>query len=614
MWEIRCNIESNRYGSENDATNYRTVCRTPTPTTETSTLQMTLYRDSDNDGLFNEEEAYYGTNILDSDTDKDGITDYKEIFSAYKTVYSSADHPDIPDMGSATAGISIDYAQARKWAGSTPKYVKDVKTKVRIYHTCPSNLEIYFELDVVFWFPSGVPIREFSLTKMLYNYQYTTSDYIELELSLKEIGVPIYYISLNDPLFDAYRNFLVSQSAMLFIKDTVRQDAGKLDYFMVIIEDSTDPLCANSDGDYWSDFEEVTMGTCPIRYGVTNWAVHVHPEDIEINWDTGTFNTYTLDKIADIGATFVRIDFPWDAFQPEQSYSTNNQLNPKAVTVYNNLLTECEKRGLGVIAVVGTGWPSWVTDVYNAGLDFEKFYPVWKSFARLIAQQFGDSVYFYQLFNEENHPINAHLRAEDVVGALNAGHDSIHEVDSACATIVNAFADWIGWADEMNKWANSEVDILAIDHYPGTWTSSWYDDWGPLDSLFAIANAHGKKCAIMETGFSTWGAEDTPSWCLYNYWHTQDDQRIFINTALPVILSKSVKQNTNNPNNKIVLFSWYELRDNAIHTAPSLWPLPWFLGALLFGEDNFGILTLDLHSKMGYSDLQYQINNFYRRY
>ncbi|MEM4307508.1 MAG: hypothetical protein QXU48_00380 [Thermoplasmata archaeon] len=239
---------------------------------------------------------------------------------------------------------------------------------------------------------------------------------------------------------------------------------------------------------------------------------------------------------------------------------------------------------------------------------------LWFAKSRDAGQSWGKRV-IYQLFNEENHPVNTFLRDQDEVTGFEVGYEGLVEGgETSFETIVNAFADWPLWADRMNVWAtSSKVHILAIDHYPGTWvhdTESGDDrfkDWGPLDSLFNIANSHGKKCAIMETGFSTWASEGTQSWNIPHYWHTEDDQENFINVAFPIIKEKVLEQNFNNPSNEMVIACWYELVGSWDYV-PWWWPVtdpP--IDAYWWVEDNFGILKDDWSMKRGYDDLQRQI-------
>ena len=65
----------------------------------------------------------------------------------------------------------------------------------------------------------------------------------------------------------------------------------------------------------------------------------------------------------------------------------------------------------------------------------------------------------------------------------------------------------------------------SSDHYPGTWTlfDPRYTNWGPLATLLRRVRArngtwHGKRAAVMETGFSTWNGvvaneRDQAQWC-----------------------------------------------------------------------------------------------------
>ncbi|MEM4307506.1 MAG: hypothetical protein QXU48_00370 [Thermoplasmata archaeon] len=148
------------------------------------------------------------------------------------------------------------------------------------------------------------------------------------------------------------------------------------------------------------------------------------------------------------------------------------------------------------------------------------------------------------------------------------------------------------WADRLVVWAQSpKVNILAIDYYPGTWVWASFDQWTPPTHLFNIANSYGKKCAIMETGYSTWC-----DWL----GHGRDEQVSFINTALPQIRDKAIYQNCLHSANKILLCTWYELIDNC----ELGWP---YIGAI---EDHFGILTSDMSMKEGYRYLQIYLGKF----
>src|SRR3990172_9356369 len=88
-----------------------------------------------------------------------------------------------------------------------------------------------------------------------------------------------------------------------------------------------------------------------------------------------------------------------------------------------------------------------------------------------------------------------------------------------------------------DAWGRDSIDIVAIDHYPGTWCcGSNYRDWAALDTLLGIARDYGKEMAIMETGFSSW------TWP-----NGQQDQERFVNEALDEVWSKGTNAIRNYP-------------------------------------------------------------------
>ena len=139
------------------------------------------------------------------------------------------------------------------------------------------------------------------------------------------------------------------------------------------------------------------------------------------------------------------------------------------------------------------------------------------------------------------------------------------------------------------------IDIVAIDHYPGTWCcGSNYRDWGALDSLANLAQEFGKEIGVMETGLSTEDPLDIFGG--HTYW----DQEVFVNEALNEVLIKRNAYNAQRPLNVLILVSWYELIDRCST-------------CLLSGEDNWGILFGDqfvLGPKPAYEELQYQVSRW----
>jgi len=155
------------------------------------------------------------------------------------------------------------------------------------------------------------------------------------------------------------------------------------------------------------------------------------------------------------------------------------------------------------------------------------------------------------------------LRAfyEAYVGLVEGNGLTFATHKSRFKTIVNAFADdlpggndWNTWLRDIlnDYWGDDSIDIVAIDHYPGTWCcGSNYRDWGVLDTLKDIARDYGKEIAVMETGFFT----------LDDNGHDQGDQEAYVDQAMDELLAKRSNQSTYYPQNAFLLVSWYEFLD-----------------------------------------------------
>jgi parallel beta-helix repeat protein len=221
----------------------------------------------------------------------------------------------------------------------------------------------------------------------------------------------------------------------------------------------------------------------------------------------------------------------------------------------------------------------------------KKFLKEAKEYAEKLAYEIGGDVYYYQLGNEPNHALDLiyWLDGPKYIKALYVG---INTSDNELETAVNFFVDpphdspgpWL-WTNSVISYLNSVgdcINIVGIDHYPGTWSLEPYDSWYQIGVLLNIIENYGKKAAVMETGFSTWEP----------FRHSEQDQQEFINTAFPAI-----RDEIQTIEKDLVFVGWYELTDEEKPTIP--WLLP---------EKHFGILHLDLTPKLGYNDLRQQFS------
>lgn len=348
-----------------------------------------------------------------------------------------------------------------------------------------------------------------------------------------------------------------------------------------------------------------------LRRSRSFWSIHVHTNHVP---DAATWGR-VLDYVTDLGITSVRIDFVWRSFMPN-----SNQIDESHAVYWDQAIRVARARGVEIVAILNGGQPDWAIWLRDGGgdpadADPDAYFAEWRRFARIIALRYGQDITYYQLLNEENHPAHSlyphrhddgEPRAfyEAYIGLIEGTGLTFATHKSRFKTIVNAFADdllggnnWNQWfRDILNDyWGDDSIDVVAIDHYPGTWCcGSNYRDWAALDTLLGIARDYGKELAIMETGFSTYDDNG----------HGQDDQEIFVDQSMDEILAKRNSYGSTYPLNSLLHVSWYEFID----LCTGCW-------ALIRQEPNFGILTYDSGTgawglKLALDNLRYQVSRW----
>ena len=168
-------------------------------------------------------------------------------------------------------------------------------------------------------------------------------------------------------------------------------------------------------------------------------------------------------------------------------------------------------------------------------------------YAKKVAEYLGDLIDYYQLGNELNHFLDPIPPWYDPAYIAALGKSVAEGDPDEYHTIVNVIVDYHPWSLTLRLWLNSAghvIDIVAIDHYPGTWTpqESW-SHWEELDELIKIAKDYGKVPAIMETGYPSEGGD-----------HTEERQESYIDVAFSEIMKRAQRH-------YIAFLSWYMLWD-----------------------------------------------------
>lgn len=297
-----------------------------------------------------------------------------------------------------------------------------------------------------------------------------------------------------------------------------------------------------------------------VSAGVTNtqatpvpnfqWGVNFHTWAPDCDFDISRANA-AFDRIVDLGGKFVRTDISWKYLEP-----TNGYWDQSKIDFFNNYINAANAKGLFVVAIV-THAPQWALDMYKSNPS--QFWVEYQQYVQKVCQLYGDRIYYYQMWNEANHLIDPINSNDDWKLFYYAGKTIAQYDTNGYKRILNVFCNTTGWTDTVDSWmtnAKDYIDVIGIDHYPGTWSYGNGSDWYPLDWLSSYianptSNGYGKEGAIMETGYSSW------AWMLADEY----DQRNWVNTALPIIRTKI---NTHNAaySNDIILGSIYELADD----------------------------------------------------
>jgi hypothetical protein len=271
----------------------------------------------------------------------------------------------------------------------------------------------------------------------------------------------------------------------------------------------------------------------------------------------------SLSEAAALGAGYLRSDVRWSDVMPD-----GITVDERAFDWYRGYFKRArEVHGLKPLIVLAN--PPGTVKHHGAPQKLAE----WRSYVSEVVHHVGDLCDIYQVMNEPNNPVYSFFDSSELTSAVAAAAEAIREWCPASRICVNATVDWFGWKDALKglcEGDNHVIDILGLDHYPGTW-AAWADaDWDPVqDFLNEVSQSDsssawfGRQVAVMETGYSS------------NLWGFRDDgeQADFFRSFARFL--SSLDQKGTSP---FALVGFYELLD-------------WDSEAFLDPEAHFGLIT-----------------------
>ncbi len=248
--------------------------------------------------------------------------------------------------------------------------------------------------------------------------------------------------------------------------------------------------------------------------------------------------------------------------------------------------------------IIFSNAPFWARNLYQKNPD--EFWSAYLVYVKKVLSINNSSIKSYQLWNEANHFIDP-IKPEDDFRLFQIAGEQVKTSHSESLRFVNVLANLPGWQNHVDAWiskAGESFDVIAIDHYPGTWTPFADNNWYPLDILISRINDpndlwYGKQAAVIETGFSSWFLPIA----------SEARQARWMEKSLPAVLGK-IRLNNRKSDNKVLALGVYQLVDTCSQQ---------FKRESCHGEDlfftigieaHFGLLNSDYSEKLAFNEIR----------
>ena len=210
-----------------------------------------------------------------------------------------------------------------------------------------------------------------------------------------------------------------------------------------------------------------------------------------------------LEQAAALGVGYVRSDVRWKDVLPD-----GHNVDQNAFRWYRSYFTAVRDWfGLQPLFVL-TDAPR---SVYRMGKKARS--NAWNQYLEEVIARLGDLCRVYQVLNEPNNPVYRSFPNEEQSGAIKSAAAIIKARVPDARIAVNFLLDMPNWRRSLTtilEQCGSEIDVVTVDHYPGTWSVGVNRDWvDVLDLARKVAKPGlaplwaGRKLGIMETGYAT---------------------------------------------------------------------------------------------------------------
>lgn len=270
-----------------------------------------------------------------------------------------------------------------------------------------------------------------------------------------------------------------------------------------------------------------------------------------------------LEEAAALGVEFVRTDVRWSAVLPDGVTP-----NKTAFAWYRSFFETSRAYGLKPLIVLSSP-PKTIRH-----LPKRELLNRWQLFVEQVVSHLGDLCITYQVINEPNNPVYSIFDSETLPEAVMTASHLIKSRVNGAKVLVNFLVDIPHWrrdAERLLSQTGTSIDIVGVDHYPGTWAIGPSNGWASgirmlsgIDTTRPGTLWYGRKLAIVETGFST----------NLSGLRGPDQQKYFF------LDLKQTLRNHSPFRNRLLFVGFYELCDSDSH-------------AFLNPEAHFGLLNDD---------------------